>query len=176
MNRYDLKKQEWRTLQEKLVDGEGERNAYWQLAVTREGAIHLSWVWRETGDVATNHDLCYAKSTDGGRTWLRSSGEIYRLPITMESAEQAWRIPEGSELINQTSMDTDNMERSWMTSLPRQYQFWNGSPVKVLLVTECPRALTRSAHKLASTPMPIKGLDSCCVLAYAIEGLPGFSE
>jgi hypothetical protein len=116
MNRYDLENQEWRTLQEKLVDGEGERNAYWQLAVTRAGAIHLSWVWRESGDVATNHDLCYAKSTDGGRTWLRSSGEIYRLPITMENAEQAWRIPEGSELINQTSMDTDNAGNPYIGS------------------------------------------------------------
>jgi len=25
-------------------------------------------------------------------------------------------------------------------------------------------------------PMPIKGLDSCCVRAVAIEGLPGFCE
>jgi kynurenine formamidase len=29
---------------------------------------------------------------------------------------------------------------------------------------------------ISCTPMPIKGLDSCCVRAYAIEGLPGFSE
>jgi hypothetical protein len=116
MNRYDPEMQEWRTLQEKLVDGEGERNAYWQLAVAREGTIHLSWVWRESGDVATNHDLCYAKSVDGGRTWVRSSGEVYRLPITLESAEYAWRIPEGSELINQTSMDTDNAGNPFIAS------------------------------------------------------------
>jgi hypothetical protein len=63
-----------------------------------------------------------------------------------------------------------------MTSLPRQYQFWNGFPVEVLLVAEHPSVLARSAHKLTFTPMPIKGLDSCCVLAYAIEGLPGFSK
>lgn len=29
---------------------------------------------------------------------------------------------------------------------------------------------------ISYTPMPIKGLDSCCVRAYAIEGLPGFTE
>jgi len=28
---------------------------------------------------------------------------------------------------------------------------------------------------ISYTPMPIKGLDSCCVQAYAIEGLPGFT-
>jgi hypothetical protein len=71
------------------------------------GAIHLSWVWRETPDVATNHDLCYAKSTDGGKSWQKSSGEKYQLPITAKSAEYVWRIPQGSELINQTSMCAD---------------------------------------------------------------------
>jgi len=29
---------------------------------------------------------------------------------------------------------------------------------------------------ISYTPMPIKGLDSCCVRAYAIEGLPGFDR
>ena len=28
---------------------------------------------------------------------------------------------------------------------------------------------------ISFTPMPIKGLDSCCTRAYAIEGLPGFT-
>ena len=58
-----------------LLDGQGQRNAYWQVAIDPQGSVHLSWVWRETPDVATNHDLGYAKSTDGGLTWQTSTGE-----------------------------------------------------------------------------------------------------
>jgi hypothetical protein len=67
-----------------------------------------TWVWRETWDVATNHDICYAKSVDGGKTWQKSGGEKYELPITAASAEYACRVPQKSELINQTSMCVDS--------------------------------------------------------------------
>lgn len=107
LNRYDSKTKKWSRLQDRLIDGEGERNAYWQMTIDGRGVIHLSWVWRETPDVATNHDLCYAKSADGGRSWQKSSGEAYQLPITAATAEYAWRIAPGSELINQTSMSAD---------------------------------------------------------------------
>lgn len=46
-------------------------------------------------------------SSDGGETWTNSKGEKYLLPITMETAEYASRIPQKSELINQTSMTAD---------------------------------------------------------------------
>lgn len=108
MNRYSVKDKRWIQVHYNLIDGEGQRNAYWQAAVDVDGIIHLSWVWRETPDVATNHDICYARSMDGGNTWLRSTGEPYVLPITEETAEYARRIPQNSELINQTSMNTDN--------------------------------------------------------------------
>jgi len=39
--------------------------AYWKMCTDSGGTLHLSWVWRETGDVATNHDMAYAKSSDG---------------------------------------------------------------------------------------------------------------
>ncbi|MBI1389388.1 MAG: neuraminidase [bacterium] len=107
MNRYDLKTGTWTQVGDAFINGEGQRNAYWQAAVDSRGVIHLSWVWRETGDVATNHDLAYARSEDGGVTWLRSNGEPYKLPITQETAEYACRIPQSSELINQTSMVAD---------------------------------------------------------------------
>src|SRR5690606_8090221 len=56
---------------------------------------------------ATNHDMCYARSKDGGQTWENSKGEIYKLPITIKTAEVALQIPQNSELINQTSMTAD---------------------------------------------------------------------
>ena len=108
MNRYDVGSGEWTRLHDILVDGENARNAYWQMCVDAAGTIHLSWVWRETWLVETNHDLCYAKSTDGGVTWTKSDGMSYSLPITAETAEYAWRIPQNSELINQTSMCADS--------------------------------------------------------------------
>lgn len=97
----------WSCLHENLIDGQGKRNAYWQTHVGEDGTIHVSWVWRETWDVATNHDLCYARSRDGGLSWERSDGTPYDIPIKMATAERVWRIPQGRELINQTSMTAD---------------------------------------------------------------------
>ena len=62
----------WERIQDVLIDGEGNRNAYWQMHVDENGIIHISWVWRETWMVETNHDLCYAQSADGGHTWRKS--------------------------------------------------------------------------------------------------------
>lgn len=107
MNRYNLTEKKWERVHDVLLDGEGDRNAYWQLCIDNDGVIHISWVWRETWMVETNHDLCYAKSPDGGKTWMKSDGTPYSLPINMESAEIAWNIPQKSELINQTSMTAD---------------------------------------------------------------------
>lgn len=104
LNRYLVKERRWVRVQDVLIDGENKRNAYWQLYVDGEGTIHVSWVWRETWMVETNHDICYARSKDNGKTWEKSNGEVYTLPITAANAEYACRIPQNSELINQTSM------------------------------------------------------------------------
>ncbi len=104
INRYLLNEKKWIQLHNNLISGEQQRNAYWQAFVDARGVIHLSWVWRETFDVASNHDLCYAKSTDGGSSWITSSNQPYQLPITASTAEYVARIPQKSELINQTSM------------------------------------------------------------------------
>lgn len=110
LNRYITRLKQWARLHIEhpvIIDGQDQRNAYWQLFVDRRGTIHLSWVWRETWHVETNHDLCYARTRDGGKTWEKSTGEKYTLPITAANAEYAFRIPQGSELINQTSMTAD---------------------------------------------------------------------
>ncbi len=108
LNRYNLKKKVWTRIQDVLLDGEGERNAYWQACVDVNGTFHLSWVWRETGDVATNHDVCYAKSSDFGKSWIRTTGEKYTMPISKATAEYAAIIPQNSDLMNQTSMFADS--------------------------------------------------------------------
>jgi hypothetical protein len=108
LNRYDLKTRKWSRLQSNLIDGQEQRNAYWQLFTDASGTIHISWVWRETPDVKSNHDLCYARSKDGGQSWENSKGEVYKLPINVETAEIVCAIPQNSNLINQTSMTADS--------------------------------------------------------------------
>ena len=108
LNLYDISTKEWKRIQDILINGENQRNPYWQIYVDPNGTIHLSWVWRESWLVETNHDLCYAKSIDYGQTWTKSDGSPYQLPITLESAEIAWKIPQNSELINQTGMTADS--------------------------------------------------------------------
>jgi len=105
---YDIHAQKWEQLYANLISGEGKRNAYWQACVDPKGSIHVSWVWRESPNVATNHNICYARSDDGGKTWVKSDGSAYNLPITAATAEVAAAVEQKHELINQTSMCTDN--------------------------------------------------------------------
>ncbi|RZJ85375.1 MAG: neuraminidase [Massilia sp.] len=120
INRYDVATQTWTRLHGNLISGEGRRNAYWQSFLDEHGTLHLSWVWRESPDVASNHDLAYARSRDGGLSWETSEGRPYALPITAATAEYAASIPQGSELINQTSMSADREGRPYIASYWRR--------------------------------------------------------
>lgn len=120
MNYYDHKKRKWSQVQDGWVNGEGERNAYWQMAIDGKGTIHLVWVWRETGDVETNHDICYARSRDGGVTWEKSTGEKYQGDITAASAEYLYKIPQKSELINPPTITADEKGRVYIATYWRE--------------------------------------------------------
>lgn len=125
LNRYETSTRRWSRVQSILIDGENKRNAYWQMTVDNQGTLHLSWVWRETWLVETNHDLCYARSTDGGKSWTHADGTPYALPIREENAEYAWRISQKSELINQTSMATDAKGNPYIAT------YWRDSNSKI---------------------------------------------
>ena len=116
LNRYRVKEKTWTRVQDVLLDGEGQRNAYWQADLDAQGTFHLSWVWRETGDVATNHDIGYARSRDGGLSWEKSTGAAYAMPIRAATAEYAVRIPQKSELINSTSMSADGQGHPYIAT------------------------------------------------------------
>ena len=121
LNRWSLRRQAWRTLLHPLISGEGARNAYVNgMAVDARGGWHLSWCWRESPDVATNHDVLYAFSPDEGAHWRTSGGRDYKLPITAGTAEVAWAVPPGHELINQTTMTTDARGRPLIASYWRE--------------------------------------------------------
>lgn len=126
LNRYDVDTGRWSVVQHPLIEGEGARNAYVnQLAVDGDGGWHLTWTWRESPDVASNHDVVYAFSPDEGKSWRTSRGEPYALPITAGTGEVAWAVPQGSELINQTSMTVDAAGR------PMVATYWRGEGEEV---------------------------------------------
>lgn len=120
LNYYNAKTKQWRQLQNGWINGEGQRSPYWQIAIDKQGTLHVSWVWRESPDVASNHDLCYARSKDGGQTWEKSTGEKYNLPITAATAEYACRIPQQSELINTTTMSADDAGHPYIATYWRE--------------------------------------------------------
>ena len=85
-NIYDNQTKKWRRFLEKpLIDGRGKMNAYQNGPMLGpDGWYHLLWVWRDTADAATNHDLSYARSRDL-INWENAAGKPLALPITFES-------------------------------------------------------------------------------------------
>jgi hypothetical protein len=98
---YNLKTKTWRRLLDKpLTDGEGKRNAYFNGPILGpDGYFHLTWVWRESGDCASNHDLSYARSKDL-LSWETSTGKLLKLPITLENCEIVDPVPQHGGIIN----------------------------------------------------------------------------
>jgi len=85
-NVYDADQQRWRRLNDTpILDGQGGSNAYQRGPLLGpDGWYHLLWMWRNTPDVATNHDLSYARSRDL-ITWETAGGDRLELPITPHS-------------------------------------------------------------------------------------------
>ncbi|MBN1845957.1 MAG: BNR repeat-containing protein [Sedimentisphaerales bacterium] len=100
-NVYDPATKTWRPLLAgPLTDGGGLINAYLNGPVLGpDGFFHLVWVWRDTPDCATNHDLSYARSRDLLH-WQTSDGMPLVLPITLQTAPIVDPVPIGGGLIN----------------------------------------------------------------------------
>jgi hypothetical protein len=101
VNRYDPNHQTWsRLLDTPLFSGRGKMNAYFTGPIRdRSGKYHLSWIWRDTPDCSTNHDVCHAQSSDLLH-WSTSSGDSLTLPITLDTAEIVDPVPSGSGVSN----------------------------------------------------------------------------
>lgn len=116
-NLYDATRKKWqRLLDTALVDGQGEMNAYLHGPVLGpDGYYHLVWVWRDTPDAATNHDLSYAKSRDLIH-WEQSNGAPQSLPITFDNAEIVDPVPARGGMINgNTVIGFDRQQRPVVT-------------------------------------------------------------
>lgn len=83
--RYEAKAGEWRIVG-KVFSSRGtygpwenstSRNAYFHdVLFDGKGRLHVTWVYREAGVTwASNHDLHYAYSDDGGHTWHNNAGK-----------------------------------------------------------------------------------------------------
>ena len=93
LHRYFTREKKWLLLRNDLAKGEG--SPYWQACMDKKGRLHISYVWRRTSDAATNHDLYYICACD-------DTGDTFTDPVLVK------KIPEGSGLINQTSMTADD--------------------------------------------------------------------
>ncbi|MGQ8366549.1 BNR-4 repeat-containing protein [Glaciecola sp. 1036] len=122
MNYYSVSEQKWRSLNDNVLDGEGIRSAYWSMDIDKNDVMHLAWVWRETPDVATNHDLFYVQSKDQGQSWQTIDGEKVYLPITADNVEYVTRIPQNHKLMNPPMVAADRLSNPFIAN------YWADSP------------------------------------------------
>jgi len=108
---YDTATRSWQPLLDTpMVDGEGQRNAYFVgPTIGPDGHFHLAWVWRDTPDAETNHDLSYARSRDLVN-WQKSDGTPLELPVTIGSAEIVDAVPVRGGMINNNTVTGFDLE------------------------------------------------------------------
>jgi hypothetical protein len=100
-NAYSTATKTWsRLLGSPLTDGEGQRNAYPVGPIQGpDDRFHLVWVWRDTPDASTNHDLSYARTSDL-LSWTKANGAALTLPIRLSTGDIVDPVPSGGGMIN----------------------------------------------------------------------------
>lgn len=89
-------------------NGHGDRCAYFNNVHFKDGRIYLTWVWRETPDGATNHDIMFAYSEDDGQTWKNSDGVSVSRPMNLNSpGVKIATLPTDSGLSNHNGCAVD---------------------------------------------------------------------
>ena len=112
-NIYDVETRTWRRLHNTpLLDGLGRMNAYARSPQKGpDGMFHIIWMWRDTPDAATNHDISYARSRDLV-AWETGGGDALALPITITSGAIVDPVPPRGGMINMTqSLGFDHQKR-----------------------------------------------------------------
>jgi hypothetical protein len=119
---YDPKTGSWKNLgacfgRGGQYEGQDSRNAYLNgYDYDGKGRLHVTWCWRETGGPMTNHDLGYAWSKDGGKTWLNNAGHVIGQrgvqSVTVESfGVHLVEIPMNRGLMNAMTQAIDSRNR-----------------------------------------------------------------
>jgi hypothetical protein len=123
----------------KYLDGlTVNNNAYLNgIHYDRNGRLHASWVWRETPDPLTNHDICYVYSDDHGRTWYNHLGVLMGAVNSnaIKSTTNGiivWPLSQNRGLINQESQVVDSkggihlLQSFLPESFANSTNFWTG--------------------------------------------------
>jgi hypothetical protein len=120
LNRWNPDTKSWEALQHPLIDrlppgmetGAGRKGAYISSPapiVDKQNRIHLFFIWRSGGGNNYNRNLSYMRSDDGGKTWKRSDGTPYTLPVTFDTAEVVDEVPVEQNLeVPSVYYDEDN--------------------------------------------------------------------
>lgn len=146
-NVYDCAGKTWsRLLDTPLTDGKGLMNAYIsRITLMQDNWYHTYWVWRDTPDCATNHDLSYMKSPDL-KNWYDPFGNPISLPATLDQRSLIVDpIPVKGGIINLAAkLCLDDQDRSAFVyhkyDLAGKLQFYsawlNGKKWKYTLLTD----------------------------------------
>ncbi|HUT31968.1 MAG TPA: BNR repeat-containing protein [Planctomycetota bacterium] len=112
LNAYDETPRSWaRWLDKPLLSGVPKMNAYpTPIVADGRGVFHIAWVWRDTPDCSTNHDLSYARSRDL-KTWETSDGRPIELPMTLKNAEVVDPVPARGGMLNNVKLSFDHGDR-----------------------------------------------------------------
>lgn len=116
-NKWDMAGKKWTRLFDKaLFDGQGQRNAYMGGPLLGpDGYFHVYWMWRETADAATTHDVGHIRSRDL-LTWENAAGAKVTLPVTVASKNVLVDvIPEHGGVINRGAVGFDAQQRPIIT-------------------------------------------------------------
>jgi len=100
-DQYDAKLRAWsRLIDQPLLDGRGKMNAYSTGPIKGpDGYYHLAWVWRNSPDCSSCHDVSYARSRDLLH-WESSAGQPISLPITIDNGDVVDAVPPRGGAIN----------------------------------------------------------------------------
>ena len=117
VNSYDVKARKWhRYIQKPLFDGEGDMNAYYTgPARDKSGMYHFAWVWRDTPDCATNHDVSHTSSSAYDSGFRKSDGTPIELPLTIHNTDVIDPVPVKSGLLNNVRLSFDSKDRVMIT-------------------------------------------------------------
>lgn len=105
--------------------------------------LHVSFIWRETPNPPSNHDLYYAYSDDNGRTWFNDAGVKVATtgtdPLHFDKTSlKIMGISENRGLINQESQTVDkngkiHILQSFMLESEANSTDWYGSRQKAYM-------------------------------------------
>ncbi|HAA75268.1 TPA: hypothetical protein DCE37_09130 [Candidatus Latescibacteria bacterium] len=113
-NVYDEGTQSWtRLVDVPILDGMDLMNAYArQPELGPDNQYHMIWMWRDTPDCSTNHDISYATSQDLVN-WSAGDGSPLPLSITAEASTSIIDpVPPGGGLSNMcASLGYDSKDR-----------------------------------------------------------------